>query len=146
MPRLQRRRWGMIATGAALTPRAGHRKTHPMSRRLVIVAALALAAAPAGCHRGKHDGASCDEVGARFTDLARRQLDQAKQAGAVDDKTRTAVEGHVPAMRDSIVRGCKEGGWSAETRGCFARAESDTQMTTCYAAMPADQRAKLEKE
>ena len=115
-----------------------------MSRSLLLVAAAALAFA--ACGKRAHDGATCEEVGARFVDLARRQLEAAREAGDVGADAHGAVASHVPAMRDTMVRACKEGSWSADTRGCFAKAESDTQMTTCYASMPADQRAKLEKE
>ena len=113
-----------------------------MHRLLVVVTALALAA----CGSKSRDGASCDEVGARFLDLAKRQLDEAEKAGGVDKATHASVASHVPAMRDAMVRHCEEGDWSAETRGCFAKAMTDTQMNDCYASMPADQRAKLEKE
>jgi hypothetical protein len=117
-----------------------------MHRLLVVVTTLATMLVLGACGSKSRDGASCDEVGARFADLARRQLDEAEKAGAVDTATRGSVAGHVPAMRDAMVRHCKEGGWSAETRGCFAKAMTDTQMNDCYASMPADQRAKLEKE
>jgi hypothetical protein len=113
-----------------------------MHRLLVVVTTLALAA----CGSKSRDGASCDEVGARFVDLAKRQLDEAEKTGGLDTKTHASVASHVPAMRDAMVRHCKEGGWSAETRGCFAKVTTDSQMNDCYASMPADQRAKLEQE
>ena len=61
------------------------------------------------------------------------------------DSFETAVESHLPAMRDSMVKACKEDGWSVETRDCFAGASDDKKMTACYQTMPAEQRALLEK-
>jgi hypothetical protein len=112
-------------------------------RALALVAALTLALT--GCGKGKKDGASCEEVGARFLALAHAQVDSAAKAGDVDPELETAVESHLPAMRDSMVRACKEDGWSKETRDCFAAAADDTRMTACYQTMPAEQRALLEK-
>jgi len=107
--------------------------------------ALVLVLTAAACGKGKKDGASCEDVGARFLALAHQQLDRAAEAGDVDPEIGKAVAGHVPAMRDAMVRACKEDGWSVETRTCFAGAASDTQMTGCYQTMPAEQRALLEK-
>ena len=107
--------------------------------------ALTLALAASSCGKGAKDGASCDDVGARFLALAHAQLDGAAEAGELDAERKTAVESHLPAMRDAMVRACKEDGWSKETRDCFAGASSDTQMTSCYQTMPAEQRALLEK-
>lgn len=110
-------------------------------RALALLLALALPA----CGKGKKDGASCEDVGARFLALAHAQVDSAAKAGDVAPELETAVESHLPAMRDSMVRACKEDGWSKETRDCFAAASSDTRMTACYQTMPAEQRALLEK-
>ena len=41
-------------------------------------------------------------------------------AAQVDDHTRASVDSHVPAMRDSIVRACKEGNWTSDVRTCFS--------------------------
>ena len=111
------------------------------SRALVVLLALALPA----CGKGKKEGASCEDVGARFLALAHAQVDNAAKAGDVDPELETAVESHLPAMRDSMVKACKEDGWSVETRDCFAGASDDKKMTACYQTMPAEQRALLEK-
>lgn len=110
-------------------------------RALAFLLPLALAA----CGKGKQGGASCEDVGARFLALAHAQVDNAARAGDVEPDLETAVESHLPAMRDSMVRACKEDGWSKATRDCFAAASTDTTMTACYQAMPAEQRALLEK-
>jgi hypothetical protein len=115
----------------------------PRACALGLVVVLVLGAA--GCGKGKKDGASCDDVGARFLALAHQQLDSAAKAGDVDAELKTRVESHVPAMRDAMVRACKEDGWAKETRDCFANAAGDTEMTGCYQSMPAEQRALLEK-
>jgi hypothetical protein len=107
---------------------------------------LTMALAALGCGKGKaKDGASCDEVGARFLAVAKQQLDSAQKAGEVDARTRTRVENHVPAIRDAMVRACKENGWDAPTRSCFAAADDDGKMKACYQAMAPEQRALLEK-
>lgn len=110
-------------------------------RALAVLLTLALGA----CGKGKKEGASCGDVGARFLAIAQAQVDSAAKAGDVDAELETAVESHLPAMRDAMVRACKEDGWSKETRDCFAGAASDTAMTSCYQTMPAEQRALLEK-
>jgi hypothetical protein len=48
-------------------------------------------------------------------------------------------------MRDSIVRHCKEEGWAAEIRGCFAAAADGDGMTICYQRLPDEQRALLDR-
>lgn len=109
------------------------------------IAALATTLLLFACHRGAKDPAACEVVGQRFLDLAHRQVDDAVAAHTADDAARNAVSSHIPAMRDSIVRACHEGNWSAETRGCFATATDATAMESCYQSMPPDQRALLDK-
>lgn len=112
----------------------------------MLLLAGALALAVTACNKGKaKDGASCDEVGARFLAVAKLQLDTAEKAGEVDARTRTRVENHVPAIRDAMVRACKENGWDGATRSCFAAADDDGKMKACYQAMSPEQRALLEK-
>lgn len=115
-----------------------------MPSLLRAVAALALVSALAACGKGKGD-ATCEAAGARFLELAKHQLAGAEKAGDVDPKTRGAVEGHLPAIRDAMVRSCRENGWSEEVRACFAGAGDDAAIRACYQAMPAEQRALLEK-
>jgi hypothetical protein len=115
-----------------------------MFRTIALVSALVCAGA-VGCAKGKHDGTSCDAVGANFLALSDRQLADAEKTGGVDAKTRAAVETHVPAMRDSMVRACKESGWSAESRACFAAASDDAAMMSCYQTLAPEQQALLEK-
>lgn len=115
-----------------------------MSSILRAVAALALVSALAGCGKGKGP-ATCEAAGARFLELAKQQLAGAEKGGDVDPETRGAVEGHLPAIRDALVRSCRENGWSEEVRACFANAAGDAAIRACYQAMPAEQRALLEK-
>ncbi len=115
-----------------------------MPRASVALVLVLLAAV--GCGKGKQGaGDSCDAVGANFLALSQRQLDEARAAKQVDDQTHASVGGHLPAIRDAMVRACKDNAWTVETRGCFARANDDATMSACYQAMPAEQRALLEK-
>jgi hypothetical protein len=100
---------------------------------------LALAA----CGKGTKDGASCKDVGTRFLEVAQRQL--ADAAGDVDVETRAAVDSHLPAMRDAIVRACEDHEWPAQTRGCYASAAAGGDMEACYQAMPPELRARLDE-
>lgn len=109
---------------------------------MIRVALLLLLAA---CAKGGDDGATCEAAGARFLELAHHQLENAAKAGHLDAKTRATVDGHVPAMRDAMVRACKEHGWPAETRACFAGAANDTAITTCYETMPPELKARLDR-
>ena len=111
-----------------------------MFRRFLLVAVLCT-----GCHKGKKDGATCDDVGAAFLALGHRQLEDAEKAGGLDAKTRATVESHVPAMRDSMVRLCKETSWSGDSRRCFVNATDDAAMLSCYQTLTTDQQAKLEE-
>jgi hypothetical protein len=110
-------------------------------RTPLLLAALAAAA----CGKGPAEGAPCDEVGTNFLALAHADLRLAADAGAVDPETRGDTESHLPAIRDSIVRHCKEDGWSAATRDCFASARSADHMTRCYEALPPEHRDPLDK-
>ncbi len=107
--------------------------------------AMSLALVAGGCGKQAADGASCDAVGARFLALAHQQLADAQRTGDVDAPTRARIDNHVPAIRDAMVRACKEHGWAAETRACFAAADSDGKMKACYQAMAPEQRALLEQ-
>ncbi|MCA9677825.1 MAG: hypothetical protein H6709_01260 [Kofleriaceae bacterium] len=111
----------------------------------LVLITCGLAATSPGCKKKAGDGASCDAVGARFLAVAHRQLDDAVKTGAADPETRKRVEGTVPAIRDAMVRACKEDGWAADTRTCFAGASDDAAMKACYQGLAPEQRAMLEK-
>jgi hypothetical protein len=111
----------------------------------LVIAVIGLALTAPGCGKGKNAGATCDAVGARFLAVARKQLDDASKAGDLEGETRTRIDNHIPAIRDAMVRACKENAWTAEVRACFASADDDGKMKACYQAMPPEQRALLEK-
>ena len=69
----------------------------------------------------------------------------AEHAHDTDAKGRQTIDDTVPAMRDSMVRACKEHGWPVETRQCFADAADGAAETACYEAMPPALRAKLDQ-
>jgi hypothetical protein len=112
-----------------------------MSHRLALVALLALAG---GCKKHKSDGATCDQAGATFAANVHRRAADAEKAGDTDATGRRTLDDTVPAMRDSMVRSCKEHGWPVETRQCFADAADGAAETACYEAMPPELRAKLD--
>lgn len=112
-----------------------------MSHRLALVAILALAG---GCKKHKSDGATCDQVGAKFAANVHHAVATAEKAGDTDATGRRTLEDTVPAMRDSMVRACKEHGWPVGTRRCFADAADGAAETACYEAMPPELRAKLD--
>lgn len=112
-----------------------------MSRRLALVAILALSA---GCKKKKVEGATCDQAGARFAGNVHRTVSDAEKAKDTDAKGRQTIDDTVPAMRDAMVRACKEHEWPVETRQCFADAADGTAEAACYEAMPPELRAKLD--
>jgi hypothetical protein len=113
-----------------------------MSCRLALVAILALSA---GCKKKHAEGASCDQAGARFAANVHRTVGEAETAKDTDAKGRQTLDDTVPAMRDAMVRACKEHGWPAETRQCFADAADGAAETACYESMPPELRAKLDQ-
>lgn len=111
-----------------------------MSRTsLGLIAALAALAA---CKHPAGAGAPCDAVGARFvtiatTELAARADLEADLAGGVRDL--------LPAIRDGMVRACKETTWTAPARDCFAGAADGKAMKACYGQLTPDQRTSLDR-
>ena len=112
-----------------------------MSARILFVAALALA----GCKKGKKDGPSCDDAGKQYAANLHLAVGEAQRDGKTDAEGRQLIDDHVPAMRDMMVRACKEHHWPAETRKCFAEAADGAAEDACYEAMPAELRAKLDE-
>jgi hypothetical protein len=105
---------------------------------LAAVAALVLG----GCRGGGRDsGPPCSAVAARFLDIARHDLDQAK----VDDATRRAVADQLPAMRDSLAQACTDGAWSAAVRGCLVAARDHVGFEACEQQLTDEQRRDLDR-
>ena len=46
-------------------------------------------------------------------------------------------------MRDGMVRACREGTWTAESRDCFAPAGDEAAMKACWNGLTDAQRAEL---
>jgi hypothetical protein len=112
---------------------------NPSVRRAALLL-LVLAA----CSKKAKDGATCDEVGAKMLELSTGDLEAATKAGRTDPEMHALAEAQLPAMRDSIVRHCKEDGWSPQVRGCFATATDGDAMTLCYQRLPDEQRGRLD--
>jgi hypothetical protein len=110
-----------------------------------VLRAALIVVALAACSKKAKEGATCDEVGARLLELSSDELDTAARSDKVSPSMRTLAEAQLPAMRDSIVRHCKEDGWAPEIRGCFAAAADGDGMTICYQRLPDEQRALLDR-
>ena len=116
------------------------------SRTTVAGLAVALAALAAlalgGCRGGARDAAPpCSTVAARFLDLARYDLGQAK----VNDAMRRAVADQLPAMRDSLAAACTDGGWSAAVRACLVAARDHVGFEACEHQLTDEQRRDLDR-
>ncbi len=109
-----------------------------------VLRAALLVLALGACSKKAKEGATCEEVGARFLELTASDLDNAARAKTIDPTSRGLAETQRPAMRDSIVRHCKEDGWSPEIRSCFAAAPDGDGMTLCYQRLPDEPRARLD--
>jgi hypothetical protein len=108
-----------------------------------IAIALLFSSLASGACKGKKDGPSCDDVGTAFLAISHRQLDDAPK-DQLDSATKATVESHLPAMRDSMVLACKEGKWSAESRGCFTGAGDPKSMESCYETLSPEQQKVLD--
>lgn len=109
------------------------------------LAVIALALAPlalAACKKHPEGEATCNQVGARFYQLAHDQVAAAKD---VDERTRASVTGLLAPMRDSMVRACRDDKWPAEARACFANALDQPTFYACEPRLTAEQRAALAK-
>lgn len=108
-----------------------------------LIAGLAVALVlGAGCRGGARDpGPPCSAVAARFLDIARHDLDQAK----VDDATRRAVTDQLPAMRDSLAQACSDGAWTAAVRSCLVAARDHVGFEACEQQLTDEQRRDLDR-
>ena len=113
----------------------------PRSRLVVVAIAAALLAGAAGCRGASDDGPPCSAVAARFLDLARHDVDQAK----LDDATRRDAIDQLPAMRDTLAQACSEGHWSPALRKCLAQAADHVSFETCEHQLTDEQRRDLDR-
>lgn len=105
---------------------------------VVAVAGLTLVA----CKKHPAGEATCNQVGARFYEIAHAQVAASKE---LDDRTRSGVTGLLAPMRDSMVRACRDDHWTAEARACFATAPDQPRYFACEANLSSEQRALLSK-
>lgn len=105
----------------------------------VVVAALCTAGA---CRSGARDDAPpCSAVAARFLDLARYDLAQAK----VDEATTREVTDQLPAMRDALAQACSDGKWSGAIRRCLVMAGDHVSFEGCEQQLTDEQRRDLDR-
>jgi hypothetical protein len=118
------------------------RQNRAVPRLLALVALVALAAPATACrrHGGGGSGAPCTAAAGQFAQVARAEL-AAKHDLAPE--LRDGVAGLIAPMRDGMVRACREGAWTAESRDCFARADAEAAMKDCWNRLSDDQRAAL---
>jgi hypothetical protein len=92
--------------------------------------------------RGRGDAAPpCSAVAARFVDIARHELANAK----LDEATSRAVMDQLPAMRDSLSQACTGGKWSAGVRQCLVQASDPAGFEICEQQLTDEQRRDLER-
>jgi hypothetical protein len=127
---------GVVRRSPSVVARLG-RRARLGGRRCALAAVLAVAA----CRGAADPGPPCSAVGARFLDLARFDLGQAK----VDDATRRAVTDQLPAMRDALVQACADGRWSAAARSCLVAAADHVGFEGCEQRLSDEQRRDLDR-
>lgn len=109
---------------------------------LVVRCALLVIVLAVGACRGRADGAPpCSAVAARFVDIARHELANAK----LNEATARAVMDQLPAMRDSLSQACADGKWSAGVRQCLVQASDHAGFETCEQQLTDEQRGDLER-
>src|SRR5262245_66113521 len=105
--------------------RAERAENHRMIR-CAVLAVLVLGGL--ACRGNAGDAApSCTAVAARFVDIARHELANAK----LDDASARAVTDQLPAMRDSLAQACTDGGWGVGPRQCLVRASDHAGFEAC---------------
>ena len=108
----------------------------------VLRCALLVTLLGAAACRGRGDGAPpCSAVAARFVDIARHELANAK----LDEATARAVTDQLPAMRDSLSQACTDGKWSGGVRRCLVQASDHAGFETCEQQLTDEQRGDLER-
>ena len=65
------------------------------------------------------------------------------QRAALDEASQRGLDAQLPAMRDSLVEQCTEGGWSADVRRCLAQASDNLAFAACEQHLSDAQRQRL---
>jgi len=114
-----------------------------VSRHLPYIAVAAAAVSWAcACRSGTRDDAPpCSAVAARFLDLAKYDLAQAK----VDEATAREVTDQLPAMRDALAQACTDGKWSPAIRRCLVHAGDHVSFEGCEQQLTDEQRRDLDR-
>jgi hypothetical protein len=94
-----------------------------MSRPLLLLVALAVAAPAAGC---KSKAADCAAVGNRVVALIRAELEREP-----DDDERRRRESMLPALKEELESKCKAQKWSEAARSCMDSAKSIAELEKC---------------
>ena len=113
---------------------------NPMVRASFVTLCVAITGL-GGCDRRADDGPPCSAVAAKFLDVARYDLSNAK----LDEATAHAVADQLPAMRDSLAQACSDGRWSAQVRRCLAQANDHVAFEACEQQLTDEQRRALDR-
>jgi hypothetical protein len=107
----------------------------------ISCAVLLAVAAIAACKKG--DGApACGAVGANFVIIVHASTTKV----TLDPSAQRGLEAQLPAMRDSLVNQCVDGGWSADVRRCLAEAKDHVVFEECEQHLTDAQRQRLASE
>jgi hypothetical protein len=98
---------------------------------------IAIVCASAACKKAPAGERSCDQVGVKFLALMQARLTTTAELTADE---REGVSGLLMPMRDSLVRACREDGWSAAARACYADAPDQPGYVACDAQLTWQQR------
>ena len=109
--------------------------------RFVVGSIAVILAAGLACRGSGDDAPPCSAVAARFLDLAKYDLAQAK----VDETTAREVTDQLPAMRDALAQACNDGKWSPAIRRCLVHAGDHVSFEGCEQQLTDEQRRDLDR-
>lgn len=110
-----------------------------MHRIALCVAGFAFVVSLAACKKGDPGAPPCSVVGANFVTIVHASTQKTK----LDAATQRGLDAQLPAMRDSLVEQCTEGGWSAEVRRCLGQATDNLAFEQCEQHLSDAQRQRL---
>jgi hypothetical protein len=104
--------------------------------RIVLATAIVLLVA---CKKDDPSAPPCSAVGANFVTIVHASTQKTK----LSEAEQRGLDAQLPAMRDSLVEQCSEGGWSADVRRCLAQANDNLAFEACEQHLSDAQRQRL---
>jgi hypothetical protein len=89
-----------------------------------VVLAMSFALAVGACRRGPPE-VDCGAAGRAWVELVHKELE------AEDPARRAEANAIVPALREELVKRCKDDAWSPAIRRCVADARSPAELERC---------------